>query len=105
LYLSLIHMEECYRLEAIQRVSIGDKVTIVGRIESRGGDYVVLNDSSGSIKVKNVPGDSAGMVEVRGVCRATGVVEAAGVTLVKGEVDLGDHLKLVEVYRKIPLPS
>jgi hypothetical protein len=98
-------MEDCYRLEAIQRVSIGDKVTILGRIETHGSDYIVLNDTSASIKVKNVPVDSVGMMEARGICRATGVLEATGFTAVRGEVDLSDHLKLVEVYRKIPLPS
>lgn len=98
-------MEDCYRLEAIQRVSIGDKVTILGLIDTHGSDYIVLNDTSGAIKVKNVPIDTVGMVEVRGVCKATGVLEASGFTVARGEVDLADHLKLVEVYRKIPLPS
>lgn len=98
-------MEDCYRLEAIHRVSIGDKVTILGRIEGHGGDFVTMNDTSGTIKVKNVPIDSAGMMEVRGVCRATGVLEATGYTVVVGDVDLNDHLKLVEVYRRVPLPS
>lgn len=96
-------MDEVYALEVISKVIPGSRVTILGRIDSREGEFLVLNDTTGAIRVNNVPLDAQGMMEVRGVCRQPGIVEAIGFTLVRGEVDIEDHLKLVEMYRNAPL--
>ena len=95
-------MADVYHLAFCSEVSSErKKISIVGHVDGTFDRGIYISDSTGKIKVLNVPKTVTGLIEVWGETNPTMEIESRGYTAFKDQnFDFSTHSQVVELMRK-----
>lgn len=92
-----------YKSALANELSVGERVSLVGKVDGQHDEGVYLSDDVTRIKVKGIPRTTTGIVEVRGLAIDQYEVECESYNEFEDtSFDFSKHAELVKLYKQFP---